>query len=153
MEGTQHAKSDWEVSIVGEGPLLRTLQNQVRLVAHQPIDFIGPRHNSDDALRSCDVMCLPSRFESAPYVLLEAMVRERAIVASAVDGIPEVIENGVSGILVPPDNSHALAEARDHMIDANTRRTFAAAARRRAVELYDLATMINATLSLYESLT
>lgn len=49
------------------------------------------------------------------------MVRERAIVASAVDRILEVIENGVSGILVPPDDSHALAEALDRMIDANTR--------------------------------
>lgn len=62
-------------------------------------------------LRSFDVVAIPSRFEGLPLVLLEAMLTGRAIVATGVGSIPDVLEDGETGLVVPVDDADALAHA------------------------------------------
>ena len=60
---------------------------------------------------AADVLILPTRAEALPRVILEAMALKTPIIATDVDGIPELIENEVDGLLIPPDNSEKLIEA------------------------------------------
>jgi len=79
------------------------LEDDVRFLG--TLDMIGP------LLAAADVVVLPSLWEGLPLILLDAMVRARTVVASAVGGIPELVEDGVSGLLVPPGRADALADA------------------------------------------
>jgi glycosyltransferase involved in cell wall biosynthesis len=67
-------------------------------------------------MRDADVLVVPSRREGCPMVILEAMAMETPIVASAVGGIPELVEDGKSARLVPPDNPDGLGRALDEVL-------------------------------------
>jgi glycosyltransferase involved in cell wall biosynthesis len=95
-EGSQRSVLERRIETLGLGGVVRLLGQ---------VDEIGP------LLAAADVVVLPSRWEGLPLVLLEAMARGRAIVATAVGGIPEAIEDDVHGRLVPPDDPAALARA------------------------------------------
>lgn len=73
------------------------------------IDFTGFRNNVREIIRTFDVFVLPSLREGLPMVLLEAMAEGKPIVATSVDGIPELIRNGKTGLLVKPRNSQEIA--------------------------------------------
>lgn len=75
------------------------------------VHFEGFRPDPRPYMRTADVFVLPSRRDPMPLVLLEAMPFGAPIVASAVDGIPEALDGGVAGFLVPAEDSVALAEA------------------------------------------
>src|SRR4029450_10928026 len=62
-------------------------------------------------LLAADAVVLPSRWEGLPLTLLEALARGRGVIATAVGGVPEVVEDGVHGRLVPPGDADALTEA------------------------------------------
>ncbi len=64
-----------------------------------------------EALSSSRILLMPSRWEAFPYLVLEAFQRGTAVVASAVGGVPEAVEDGVNGLLVPPENVNATASA------------------------------------------
>jgi glycosyltransferase involved in cell wall biosynthesis len=98
--------------LAGEGPSRAALEAKSRAlgIADQ-VHFLGQVASIGPLLLAADAVALPSRLEGLPLTLLEAMVRERPVVASAVGGIPEVIEDGVHGRLVPAGDAAALAEA------------------------------------------
>jgi colanic acid/amylovoran biosynthesis glycosyltransferase len=74
-----------------------------------------------------------------PVALMEAMAMEIPCVSTFVAGIPELIRDGVEGLLVPPSSEHALFTAMERMVcEADLRRNLARAGRRRVLELYDL---------------
>jgi len=97
--------------IVGDGPLLADLQEVVlRLDLGQHVVFCGQRQDIPDILRALDAFILPSLTEGLPMALLEAMAAGLPAVASQVGDVPAVIEDGVSGILVPPGRLDALVK-------------------------------------------
>ena len=97
---------------LGEGLLRDQLESQAqRLGLQSSIRFIGFRRNVQDWLALCDFTVLPSFFEGLPLVAIESLAAGRTMVASAVDGTPEVIVNGQTGITVPPGDSDRLADA------------------------------------------
>jgi colanic acid/amylovoran biosynthesis glycosyltransferase len=90
-------------------------------------------------LAQADVFVLASFAEGVPIALMEAMAMEIPCVSTFVAGIPELIRDGVDGLLVPPSSARSLSDALERLLcDADFRRILAQAGRRRVQELYDL---------------
>ena len=77
------------------------------------VSFRGlcPQGEAQARMRETDVVVLPSRWEGCPYVALEAFAAGVPLVAAAVGGVPDLVQSGVNGVLVPPDDSEALCDA------------------------------------------
>jgi len=100
--------------LVGDGPLRQQHEDLVRSLSLEGrVDFLGWRGRPEIArlLRDCALFVLPSRSEPFGMVVAEALASHKAVVASAVGGIAEIIESGRSGLLVEPDDPDALARA------------------------------------------
>ncbi len=103
---------DAQLRVVGEGP------DAARIEALAS-DFPGrvrwtPRVAPDEVARALDeatVLVLPSRSEGLPRIVIEAFCRGRPVIGSTAGGIPDIVEDGVSGLLVPPEAPAALADA------------------------------------------
>ena len=98
--------------IVGEGSRREALEAQARQlrIAHRVV-FTGRRDDVPAVTAALDVAVLPSYREAQGLTILEAMALSRPVVASNVGGIPEMIQDGVTGLLVPPHDPPALAGA------------------------------------------
>jgi glycosyltransferase involved in cell wall biosynthesis len=126
------------VLIVGDGPERDRLE---RLVSERGLGsivlFLGQRSHDDvpHILDALDVAVSSSDFEGAPLSVLEWMAAGKAIVATAVGGVPSLIEHGTHGLLVPPRDADRIAAAIGELLDRPTLRTalgVAAAERQRA---------------------
>ena len=128
-----------EVICLGEGRLRTTLERRVREAGLEgALHLVGRRDDVVPWLAACDAVCLPSHVEGLPLALIEAAAAGRAAVATAVGGVPEVVVDGRSGLLVPPRDPAALARALSALLrDAPGREAMAAAARRRAERYFD----------------
>ncbi|MCZ7568461.1 MAG: glycosyltransferase family 4 protein [Ardenticatenaceae bacterium] len=140
--------------IVGEGPLRSHLEaqaNRLGLINAQVVSFLGHRHDVASLMAQSDVVILPSLRDGCPMVLIEALALGRPVVASWVDGIPEIVEDGVSGLLVPPGDSRALAAAIERLlVDRELATTLARQGMRRVEETFDVAAMAERTLAVYQ---
>ena len=98
--------------LVGRGEeLVRLEAHTQRLGLSQSVVFAGYRADIPDILAALDLLVQPSLEEGLPLSLIEGMALAKPIVATAVSGIPEVVENGVTGLLAPPADPAALAQA------------------------------------------
>src|SRR5262249_2479628 len=98
--------------LIGEGKERPNLEQQVReLGLEKNFLFLGSRSDVPEVLACCDLFVLPSEAEALPNAVLEAMAVGLPVVGTCVGGIPEIISSGVNGLLVPPKDPHALAEA------------------------------------------
>jgi glycosyltransferase involved in cell wall biosynthesis len=115
MEALSLLKKDYKnlrLMIIGEGSLRGELEDRAKeLQLEDRISFLGERRDIPEALYSIDIFAIPSIAEGLPNALLEAMSMARPIVATEVGGIPEVIKNRESGLLVKPKDPGGLAEA------------------------------------------
>lgn len=103
---------DFTLVVAGEGSRRSWLESQALSLRLAPrVQFVGQVDDVGGLLAAADAVLLPSRWEGLPLVLLEALVRARPVVASAVGGMADVIEDGVTGTLVPPGDAAALAGA------------------------------------------
>ena len=105
--------------IVGDGvlrPQLEHIAQQSALLRNR-VYFTGVRRDIPEIMRIIDVFALSSRWEGLPVVLLEAMGMKRAVVATSVGGVPELITQGKTGLLVPPENPQALSSAIMSLLD------------------------------------
>jgi len=117
--------------IAGSGPGEAGLPEGVKQAGLQgKVEILGHRDDVPDLLRALDVVVLPSTaHEGIPQILLQAQAVGRASIGTRVGGIPEVIEEGVNGLLVAPSDAGALAQAMRRLAgDAVLRRAMAAAA-------------------------
>jgi glycosyltransferase involved in cell wall biosynthesis len=104
-----------------------------------------------ELIREARVVALPSRTEGLPIVLLEAMAQARPVVATPVGGTPELVVDGETGVLVPPGDVHALAQALREVLDDDERaRRLGESGRRRVEEHFSAERMADAVLKLYE---
>jgi len=106
------AVPDAYLLVVGEGTRRDALEAQARAfrIAHRVV-FTGRRDDVPAVTAALDVAVLPSYREAQGMTILEALALSRPVVASNVGGIPEMIENGITGILVPPRDAEALSTA------------------------------------------
>jgi glycosyltransferase involved in cell wall biosynthesis len=101
--------------LAGEGPLLPALQEQAAKVRAE-VTFLGNRDDMPQLFNLADLVVLPSRWEGLPMTLLEAMAAGAPVLATSVGGIPEVVQHGVNGWLVPPQDTAALGNAIGHLL-------------------------------------
>jgi glycosyltransferase involved in cell wall biosynthesis len=98
--------------VVGEGTLgdsMRQLVNSLKLSSN--VTFAGARRDMRIVYEALDMVVIPSLWEGLPITLLEAMASGRPVIATAVGGIPEVIRHESNGLLVPPKDCLAIADA------------------------------------------
>jgi glycosyltransferase involved in cell wall biosynthesis len=121
------------LNIAGDGPDRAALEKQAKdLGLENDVKFLGYQSQSQvrDLLRETDVFAMASFAEGVPVVLMEAMAAGVAVVATQIAGIPELVEDGVSGFLVPPSDPNLLAEKIGSLLnDAGLRQKFAIAGR------------------------
>jgi glycosyltransferase involved in cell wall biosynthesis len=106
-------RQDVDLVMIGGGPLEDSLRASARrLGIESRVRFAGRRLHTEvgDWISACDVFCLPSRREGCPNVVLEGLASGRPVVATAVGGVPELI-NTRNGILTPSEDAGALAHA------------------------------------------
>ncbi|HET6953658.1 MAG TPA: glycosyltransferase, partial [Acidimicrobiales bacterium] len=103
--------------VAGDGPEHRALEAQARADAPGRVTFAGVVPGARPVLAASDVLVLPSRSEGMPGVLIEAGLSGVPVVASAVGGVPEVVADGETGVLVPPGDEAALAAALQRVVD------------------------------------
>ncbi len=112
--------------------------------------FAGWSDDPTGFLQTIDVLVLPSRFEGFPLAVVEAMLAELPVVASDVGGVREAVLHGQTGILVPPDDTEALAGALEHLLaDPQLRRAMGMRGRTLALERYTATAMAQSFESLY----
>ena len=141
--------------ILGEGELREHLEKQVkdhRLEKH--VLLPGFRTDVLGCLKTFDLFVMSSVTEGLGTSLLDAMAASRPIVATTAGGIPEIVEDGVNGWLVPPRDHHALAAAIVRALkDAELRRRMGDAGFARVNERFTVERMVSGTASVYERVT
>ncbi len=145
---------DWpnaQLLIAGDGeelPTLELLSNKLNLTEH--VQFLGPIRNVREFLSVLDVFAHPSIFEGLGIAVIEAMSMGLAIVATKVDGLAELITDGVEGSLVEPNNPIALSKAMKRILsDPALRENMGQRARKKAVGKFSVKTMIQKYEELY----
>lgn len=116
------------------------------------VHIVLNRNDVADLLSLSDIFVMPSRWEGMPMAVLEAMVARKAIIASAIAGIPEAVVDGRDGLLVPPGDPAALADALDILLTQPQRRQqLAQAAGERAEKEFTVDVMADRYEALYMS--
>jgi glycosyltransferase involved in cell wall biosynthesis/SAM-dependent methyltransferase len=141
--------------LVGDGELRGALEAQARArgIARR-VHFSGWRDGVPDLLALADVVAVPSLGEHFGRVLIEAMAMARPVVATAAGGVPEIVVDGETGLLVPPGRSDALANAvRSLLSDSAHAEAMGRAGRLRAEREFSLARHVRHVEALYAELT
>jgi glycosyltransferase involved in cell wall biosynthesis len=131
----QVGDSGGHLTMAGDGDPERARETARELGVAASVTVHGwlPSDEVADLLARADVLALPSENEGQPMVVLEAMSRGLAVLATRVGGIPELVTDGVEGLLVPPHDAGALADALgDLLADEDRRRALGAAGAARA---------------------
>jgi glycosyltransferase involved in cell wall biosynthesis len=139
--------------IVGEGELQEALERQIKhLGLERHITLTGFRNDALSLIKSFDVFAMSSVTEGLGSAVLEAMAARRAVVATSAGGIPEVVDDGVTGLLVPPHDEPALAAALVELLGNRERRDAMGAAGRARVEAsFSIERMVEKTLAVYQT--
>ncbi|MDX1643477.1 MAG: glycosyltransferase family 4 protein [Thermoanaerobaculia bacterium] len=155
------SRSVLRLEIVGDGPLRESLHARARdLGLDDRIAWSGalPHEEVLARMRRARLFVLPCRVagdgdqDALPTVLLEAMARGLACVSTPIGGVPEIVEHGATGLLVPPNDREALAAAISELLDSpEKRRRMGEAGHRRAARLFDRRTNVAALRERFEA--
>lgn len=153
-------EGEWRCDLIGDGPERARLERLAReLAIAERVDFQGaqPFERVDEAYGKCDVVVVPStygprgRTEGIPNVVIEGLANRRPVVATRISGIPELVEDGETGILVEPDDVDALCDAlRRVREDPEGARKMAEAGRRAVERDFDLNVNVDRQIALFE---
>jgi len=137
--------------IVGSGELEQELKKQVRqLDLQEKVVFTGYRSDTDDLLNAMDIFSHPSLWEGFGLSVLEAMNMGKPVVASNVSALPELIEDGKTGFLVPPRDVKALSDALLKLADnSSLRHKMGMSAQQRCRTFFSVDRMVQETRALY----
>jgi glycosyltransferase involved in cell wall biosynthesis len=157
LDAFARATDEWgkgKLLLVGDGEQRRELEIKVdALRLGQRVRFLGVRTDIPEILGACDVFVLSSDWEGNPLTVMEAMAAGKAVVSTAVGGVPELVVDGATGILVPAGDAAALTDALSVMLcDAEKRLEMGRAAARRAEKHFCVKVMAKRYEELYENL-
>jgi len=139
------------IALVGDGPL-REMLHQLALECDVASDvhLLGERPDATQLMQAADFLVLPSHFEGLSNALLEAMAAHCPVIASAVGGSAQLIDDGRTGLLFPSDDARALALAIARISDLALRAALARAARQHVENNHSQAALVSATSLVYE---
>ncbi len=144
-------RNDARFLIVGDGDQMEPLRRQAEALGiSSSVVFAGHRNDVRALLGALDVFCISSTYEGTPLALFEAMAAGKAIVSTAVDGCREVLEDGATGLLVPPRDPDALSLALLRCLDGADLRASLAGHAREASARYDIAACVAQMQDLYD---
>jgi glycosyltransferase involved in cell wall biosynthesis len=143
-----------QFALLGDGPLRQAVTDRIRdLDLEGQVHVLGWQADAARLLGAADVVTLTSRWEGAPYAVLEAMAWARPVVSTAVNGCPEIVVEGETGYLAPPGDASAWAEEVTRLLgDPAHANALGRQGRRRAESHYSLAQMIARLDALYQGL-
>jgi len=146
--------SRWRCVVVGDGELKEHLQQRTKEEGiDAKIHFLGWKENPLAYYRLFDVFVLPSLFEGLPLVLLESLAMQCPVIATTVQGNPEVVRHGEVGLLVPPRSPDALAAALLTLLNNREELKRMGQAGRKLVEKrFNLVSMVEQYENIYTSL-
>lgn len=138
--------------LIGDGPSMDELRSVVGgLPGREHVHVLGRRTDAGRLYRALDVFALPSLSEGLPLVIPESMACALPVVSTAVGGIPAVVIEGETGLLVPPGDEAAMRQALALLhVDRERAEAMGRAGRRRALAEYSVERMNNEYLALYE---
>jgi len=142
-----------ELVVIGDGPEKKNLVWVAKkLGIGQKVKFVGFQENVIDWINNFEIFVLPTREkESFGLVLLEAMARGKPVVATSVGGIPEVVEDKVTGLLVPPKDSATLGDALIYLYTRpDKRKEMGERGRERVLKLFTLERMVEEYVQEFE---
>ena len=136
---------NWKFVVAGEGKLKSELVSMAaKNSVSDMIHFIGFSNEIPGLLKASDIFVLPSRYEGMPNALLEAMAAGKANVATNVNGAPELVEDGITGFLVKPDNADQLFDKLHELItNEKLRKTMESKAKERVKNHFTIEKMID----------
>lgn len=141
--------------IVGDGPEKKELQKLIyELNLLNNVILAGWKTDILEIISAIDILVLPSLWEGTPNVILEAMAYNKPVIATAVGGVPEIINDRETGILVNPGNPEELAEKIVYLVKNNQIAEGLAAKGKESVKKYfSISTMVRETETIYQELT
>ncbi|MFC4769472.1 glycosyltransferase [Effusibacillus consociatus] len=139
---------------VGGGEMYQQLKEEVRAAGlEERIHFLGVRQDVSELLPEFDLFVLPSIYEGFGLVVLEAQLAGLPVIASAVGGLLEVVDDGHDGLLVPPQNADALSQAIDEALSMPERsRQMALAGQEKVFRHGSLERLVQETTNVYKKL-
>ena len=139
------------LAVLGDGPERQALASLAeRLGLGSAVEFRGAVKDVAPYLAQAGIFVLPSRFEGFPLALLEAISAGLPVVATEVDGNVDIVRNGVDGLLVPPDDPSALANALLRLLhEPGLATQLGDAARLRAASCFDVDRMVERTVDVF----
>lgn len=140
--------------VAGAGPFEAAYRDEVRqLGCDKMVRFLGFRKDSADLMAAADLVILPSVAEAFGLVLTEALYLGAPVVATRAGGIPEIVDDGIDGVLVPPTDTSALVSAIvDLLNDEDRRKKMAGAGRAKVLERFRFEDMVRSYETIYEGL-
>ncbi len=151
MQAYQNMGLDFHLLLVGEGALASQISAEIeRLNLKKHVSLLGQRADVPQLLAAIDVLLMPSQWEGLPMALLEAMAMGKAVVAYAVGGIADVIQDNQNGFLVAAQDQQALTQKTHRLlVDAGLRHRLGAAAKTTVLENYNAAQVAKQYEALY----
>jgi glycosyltransferase involved in cell wall biosynthesis len=144
-------RPDARFLIAGDGDQMEALRARAATLGiADEVVFAGHRTDVPDVLGALDVFAISSLYEGTPLALFEAMAGGKAIVSTAVDGCREVLEDGETGLLVPPADAESLAQGILRVLEDEGLRRRLASRAREASRRYDVRTCVDAMQQVYE---
>jgi glycosyltransferase involved in cell wall biosynthesis len=140
--------------LVGEGEEREALEARVvELGIGKNVLFLGSRRDVPDIIGLVDLTVLPSLQEGFGVVLIESLAQAKPVVATGVGGIPEIVKDGETGVLVPPRDGEALSRGIRHLLERpDTARRLGAGGHELVRRKYSQSALVGATEELYRSL-
>jgi glycosyltransferase involved in cell wall biosynthesis len=152
IDAALRSSGRWTVTIIGSGAHYESFVARAAAIPDGRVRLAGWLDDPRAELARASVVCIPSRWEAFPYVALEAAAMGLPIVATAVDGLEEIVVDGVTGLLVAPDDAQGLAAALDDLAarPADELRRMGAAGRARVAARFGIERMVSGTLAAYQ---
>ena len=151
LEAVSKINTVFKYFIIGEGEERTNLEFLIKKYnLEKKVYLVGFMENASEYLKAFDIFILSSIKEGLPYTILEAGLAENAVIASSVGGIPDIIENGKTGILTTKTRSGEITRAIEYLIDKpEERKIFAKNLKEKVEKEFSITQMLEKTLKLY----